>query len=137
MTKKYFFVVLSFFITTGIFCVINFVAQIVLIFVDTVSRWESSSLLTLVLWFVTGVFASILTEAAASVFIAKEEITYPLLHTPILIMSIIAIVLAIVLMFMGELEADNVEFTLLFSNGYVFISYFIGTGAFSWIARKL
>lgn len=137
MTKKYLLIVLSFLITTLIFCVINFVAQIILIFVDVVSRWESSALLTLVLWFVTGVFSSIFTEAAASMFIAKEEITYPLLHTPILITSIIAIALGVLLMFMGELEADNVEFTLLLSNGYVFISYFVGTGAFSWIARKL
>ena len=118
-------------------CVVNFIAQIALIFMDVVSRLESSSALTLVLWFVTGVFSAIFTEATAGMFMKKEEITYPLVHYPILIISILMIVLAVVLMLMGELEADNVEFTLLFSNGFVFLSYFLGTGGFSFIGRKL
>lgn len=131
------YIVLSFIITTTVMCVVNFIAQIVFIFIDLVSRLDASSLYVIALWFVTGVFASVFTEAVASIFIEKEEITYPLLHTPILITSIIAIIVAIVLMLMGELESDHVEFTLLFSNGYVFISYFVGTGGFSWIGRKL
>jgi len=137
MTIKYLKIILAFIITTAIMCVVNFVGQIVLIFVDIVSRMESSSALTLVLWFVTGVFASIFTEAAAGIFLKKEDITYPLLHTPILIISIMAVVLAIVLLFMGEFVADNEEFTLLFSNGFVFLSYFLGTGGFSYIGRTL
>ncbi len=118
-------------------CVVNFMAQIALIFMDVVSRLESSSALTLVLWFVTGVFGAIFTEAAAGMFIKKEDITYPLVHTPIFIASIVAVVLAVVLLLMGEFVVDNVEFTLLFSNGFVFLSYFLGTGGFSFIGRKL
>jgi len=118
-------------------CVVNFIAQIALIFMDVVSRLESSSALTLVLWFVTGVFGAIFTEATAGIFMKKEEITYPLVHYPILIVSILMIVLAVVLMLTGELEADNVEFTLLFSNGFVFLSYFLGTGGFSFIGTRL
>jgi hypothetical protein len=137
MTVKYFKIILSFIITTSIMCVVNFIAQIALIFMDVVSRLESSSALTLVLWFVTGVFGAIFTEATAGMFMKKEEITYSLVHYPILIISMMMIVLAVVLMLMGELEADNVEFTLIFSNGFVSLSYFLGAGGFSFIARKL
>ncbi len=118
-------------------CVVNFVAQIALIFMDVVSRLESSAALTQVLWFVTGVFGSIFTEATAGMFLKKEEITYHLVHYPILIISIVAIALAVVLMSMGEFVADPVEFTLIFSNGFVFLSYFLGAGGFSFIGRKL
>lgn len=137
MTIKYFKIILAFIITTSIMCVLNFIAQIALIFLSLVSRLESSSALTLVLWFVTGVFGAIFTEAAAGMFLKKEDITYPLVHTPIFMVSIVAVVLAVVLLLMGEFVADPAEFTLLFSNGFVFLSYFVGTGGFSFIGRKL
>ncbi len=117
--------------------VLNFVAQVVLIFLDVISRWESSAALILVLWFVTGVFSALFTEATAALFMDKKEITYRLIHTPILIISIIAIMLAVVLMLRGEFIHDPSEFTLLFSNGFVFISYFLGTGGFAFIGRKM
>jgi len=137
MTIKYLKIVLAFIITTMIMCVVNFIAQLALIFMSVVSRLEPSSALVLVLWFVTGVFSAIFTEATAGMFMKKEEITYPLVHYPIFIVSLLMIMLAVVLMLMGELETNNVEFTLLFSNGFVFISYFLGTGGFSFIGKKL
>jgi H+/Cl- antiporter ClcA len=130
-------IILAFIITTFIMCVVNFIGQIVLIFIDVVSRMESSSALTIVLWIVTGVFAAIFTQATAEQFIAKKEITYRLVHWPILIISMVAIVIAVVLMIQGEFISDPADYTLLFSNGFTFISYFLGTGGFAFIGRKL
>jgi hypothetical protein len=137
VTVKHFYIVLSFIITTLIMGVVNFVAQVVLIFLDVISRWESSSALIIVLWIVTGVFSAIFTEATAALFLDKKEITYRLVHSPILIVSIVAIALAVVFMLQGEFIHDTSEFTLLLSNGFVFISYFLGTGGFAFIGRKL
>lgn len=137
MTINHLKIILAFMITTFILCVVNFIVQIALIFIDVVSRMETSSALTIVLWIVTGVFGAIFTEATAELFIDKKEITYPLVHGPILIVSIAAIILAVVLMIQGEFISDPADFTLLFSNGFVFISYFLGTGGFAFIGRKL
>ncbi len=130
-------IVLAFIMTTVIMCAINFIAQIVLIFTDIVSRMETSSALAIVLWMVTGVFAAIFTEAAAELFIDKKDITYRLIHTPVLVVYIIAIVLAVILMLQGEFMSDPSDFTLLLSNGFVFISYFFGTAGMAFIGRKL
>lgn len=137
MTLNHLKIILAFMITTFILCVVNFIAQIALIFIDVVSRMETSSALTIVLWIVTGVFGAIFTGATAELFIDKKEITYRLVHEPILIVSIVAIILAAVLMIQGEFIADPADFTLLFSNGFVFISYFLGTGGFAFIGRRL
>jgi hypothetical protein len=67
----------------------------------------------------------------------KKDISYQLVHYPVLMVSTAAIVMALVLMFQGEFIADPSEFTLLFSNGFVFISYFFGAAAMSFIGRKL
>jgi H+/Cl- antiporter ClcA len=118
-------------------CVINFVAQIALIFLDIVSRMETSSALTIVLWIVTGVFGAIFTQATAELFLDKKEITYKLVNVPILGVSIVAISVAIIFMVQGEFMNDPSDFTLFFSNGFVFISYFLGTGGMALIAKKL
>ncbi len=128
---------LAFLISTFVLCVLNFIAQIALIFIDIISRWESTSALTIVLWIVTGVFGAIFTESAAGLFINKNQISYRLIHTPVLFVSLAAILLAVFLMVQGEFIADPSEFTLLFSNGIVFISYFIGSAGFAFLARKL
>ncbi len=134
---KYIKIVLAFLITTIIMGAVNFVAQIALLFMDLLSRWESSSALIVVLWIVTGVFASIFTEAVAGLFLNKKEITYRLIHYPVLVVYVIAIVMALVFMFQGHFISDIAEYTLLFSNGFVFISYFFGAAAMSFIGRNL
>ena len=103
---------------------------------DVVSQFEASSMLTIMLWLVTGVFGAIFTEAAAGLFLDKKEITYPLIHTPVLTVSIVMIILAGVMMSLGEFVSDPSDFTLLFSNGFVFISYFLGAGGFAFIGRR-
>lgn len=137
MITRYLKIVLAFIITTTAMCVVNFIAQVLLIFVDIISQWESSAALIIVLWIVTGVFAAIFTEATAALFMNKEEITYQVVHYPVLITSIVCIGLAIGVMLNGEFMSDPSEFTLLFSNGFVFLSYFFGSAAMSFIARKL
>jgi hypothetical protein len=137
MIKKYFKIVLAFLITTAIMGVFNFIAQIVFIFLDLVSRWESSSALILVLWIVTGVFAAIYTEAVAGLLMEKKDITYRIVYTPVLIVSIAAMVVASILMFQEGFTSDPSEFTLLLNNGLNFISYFFGAAGMSLIGRKL
>lgn len=137
MMVKYFKITVAFMITTAIMSAVNFIAQIALIFLDLVSRLESSSALIIVLWIVTGVFAAIFTEAVAGLLMEKKDITYQIVFNPVLTVSVAAMILALVFMFQGEFIADPSEFTLLFSNGYVFISYFFGAAAMSFIGRKL
>lgn len=130
-------ILLAFAITTFVMCVLNFIAQIVLIFMDAVSRWESSSALTIVLWLVTGVFGAVFTGLTATLFLTKNEITYRLTYNMVSITSAVAIALAVVLMVRGEFMADVDDFTLFFSNGFVFVSYFIGSGGFALVGRNL
>lgn len=137
MMIKFFKIVFAFLITTMIMSAVNFVAQIALIFMDLLSRWESSSALIVVLWIVTGVFASIFTEGIAGLFINKKEITYRLVHYPVLVVSVMAMVMALVFMFQGHFISDVAEYTLLFSNGFVFVSYFLGAAVMSFIGRNL
>jgi glucan phosphoethanolaminetransferase (alkaline phosphatase superfamily) len=134
---RYLKIILAFAITTAVMCVLNFVAQIVLIFIDIISRWESSSALTIVLWIVTGVFGAVFTGLTATLFLPEKEITYRLTYNPVMIVSIVAIALAVALMVHGDFIEDVDDFTLFFSNGFVFVSYFIGSGGFALIGRNL
>ncbi|MBS1507313.1 MAG: hypothetical protein JSS79_11765 [Bacteroidetes bacterium] len=128
---------LSFVITTVVMCVVNFIAQIALIFIDAVSRWESSSALTVVLWIVTGVFGAVFTGLTATLFLPEKEITYRNTYNVVAVVSVIAITAAVALMLNGDFIEDADDFTLFFSNGIVFVSYFIGSGGFALVGRNL
>jgi hypothetical protein len=134
---NYLKIALAFVITTVLMCIANFITQIVLIFIDVVSRWESSSALTIVLWIVTGVFGAVFTQSTATLFLNEKTIKYRLTYTTVLIISLVCIAGTVVLMVHGEFMEDPRDYTLFFSNGFVFVSYFIGTGGFAWIGRKL
>lgn len=130
-------VIFSFALTALMMCILNFLAQIGLILFDIISRWDSSALLIVTLWFVTGVFTSVFTEPVTFLLVDKKLLTSKFLHTIILVISVIALAGAGLIMFQGDFLSDPSEFTLLFSNGIIFTSYFIGTGVFSFIGRKL
>lgn len=128
---------LAFLLTIVIMCIINFLAQVFFIFIDVVSRFDSSSAFVLVLWLVTGVFTTIFTNAAAELFFEKKTITYPFIGKPVLVISIVAILIAIFLIIGYDWIEDPEDFSLLLSNGIVFISFFVGTGAMGFLQTKL
>ncbi|HRF19546.1 MAG TPA: hypothetical protein PK977_15330, partial [Chitinophagaceae bacterium] len=55
----------------------------------------------------------------------------------ILVISILAIIPAIVIMSKGHFMHNPKEFTLLLSNGYVWVAYFAGAGGMAAILRNL
>ena len=135
--KKIAALFLSFIIATIVVCVANFLLQIVLIFTDIVTRLESSSAMVIVLWIVTGVFGAVFTIAAAEQLVGKHKEMYALAGNLVLVASLLAIAFAVFFLSRGLFRRDPKEFTLLFSNGYVFISYFAGAAAMALILRKL
>lgn len=129
--------ILSFAIATVAVCMANFLLQIVLIFTDIVTRMESSSAMVIVLWIVTGVFGAVFTIAAAEQLAGNQTEIYAQAGNAVLAISLIAIIVAVVLLSGGHFRRDPKEFSLLFSNGYVFLSYFTGAAIMALILRKL
>lgn len=134
--KKYLFIVLSFAIAMTAMCVANFIFQIVFIFLDIISRKQSSSLFVLVLWIVTGVFATVFTTGIMEQLTSKEQTSYAETGKIVLIISVIAVVAAILFLSAGQFKKDAEEFSLIFSNGYVLISFFAGAGAMAVVMRN-
>lgn len=128
---------LAFVAGTIMVCIANFVLQIILIFTDIVTRMESSSLLVIVLWIVTGVFGALFTVGVAEQFIGKQPDLYARAGTTVLLLSVAAILFALFFLSRGLFRRDPKEFSLLFSNGYVFISYFSGAAGMSLLLRKM
>ncbi len=130
--------VLAFLIITIGVCIANYILQIIIIFIDILSRRVAeSSAYVIVLWLVTGVFGAVFTTGLAEQLVKKEAFTYRISGNTILITSVLAIIPAIVIMSRGEFMHDPKEFTLLFSNGYVWVAYFAGAGAMAAILRNL
>ena len=130
--------ILAFFLVTIGICIINYILQIIILFMDLFSRrLEESSLYVIVLWLVTGVFAAVFTGSLAEHLVKKENFTYKLTGNTMMILSVIAIVPVIVIMINGGFMKDPKEFTLLLSNGFVWVSYFTGAGVMAAILRKL
>ncbi len=108
----------SFAIATVVVCIANFILQIVL-------------------WIVTGVFGAVFTIGAAEQLAGKEREIDAQAGNVVLVVSLLAIAFAVFFLSRGLFRRDPKEFSLLFSNGYVFISYFAGAAAMSLILRKL
>jgi hypothetical protein len=136
--KKNGYILLSFIITIVILCVVNYVFQIAVIFLDIISRrLNSSAAYVIVLWLVTGVFTTVFTEGVAEQLAGKEHSSYKNVGTVVLITSCLALVFSISLLLAGEFRHDPEEFSLLLSNGYVFTAFFAGTAAMALVFRKL
>lgn len=112
-------------------CVVNFVAQVAMVFLDVLTRLDSSSLAILALWFVTGVFNTIF---------AVGELDHPpgkgrFGATVVGALAIVALVVAIVLATTGHRGGDPLEFSLMFTNVWVVIAFFTGAGAMAFVLR--
>jgi len=130
--------ILAFLLMTIAVCIVNYILQIIIIFMDIFSRrLEESVVYVIVLWLVTGVFGSVFTTGLAEHLVKKENFTYKVSGNTILLVSVLAIIPAIILMSKGDFMRNPKEFTLLLSNGYVWVAYFVGTGAMAAILRNL
>ena len=137
-SKKLLYTVLSFLLVCIGVCIINFVLQIVGIFLDVFSRhYESSSAFIIVLWLVTGVFGAVFTFGVAEAFLGKSTYSSQFTAITVIVISLIAIVGAIILLSKGEFNHSPSEYSLILSNGYVFASYFLGCGLTAVIFRNM
>lgn len=121
----------SFALWMAALCVANFVAQVAMVFLDVLTRLDSSSLAILVLWFVTGVFTTIF---------AVGELDRPPGNglfgaTVVGALAIAALTVAIVLLATGHHGGDPLEFSLMFTNVRVVIAFFAGAGAMAFVLR--
>jgi uncharacterized membrane protein YsdA (DUF1294 family) len=129
---------LAFMLITVAVCIVNYILQIIIIFMDIFSRrLEESVAYIIVLWLVTGIFGSVFTTGLAEHLVKKENFTYKVSGNTILVISILAIIPAIVIMSKGHFMHNPKEFTLLLSNGYVWVAYFAGAGGMAAILRNL
>lgn len=130
--------ILAFVIMTVVIGIVNYILQIIVIFMDLFSRrLQESSLYVIVLWLVTGVFATVFAASLAEHLVKKENFTYKLTGNTLLLLCVVAVVPVIIIMINGDFMHDPKEFTLLLSNGFVWVSYFTGAGAMAAILRNL
>lgn len=136
LLKKLLYTIIAFLIVCIGVCVVNFVIQILAIFIDVISRNSSSSAFIIVLWIVTGVFAAVFTFGAAEAII-KTGYSSQFTAITVISISVLAIIFAIILLSKGEFNHSPSEYSLILSNGYVFASFFLGCGLTALIARNL
>jgi len=137
-TGKKIFITTLFFIGAVIAVgIANYVLQIAVIFLDVVTRLSSTSAFVIVLWVVTGVFGAVFTVSGAEHFLGKANFSYKFTGNTIIIISLLAIIFAIIMLSKGEFKGSPSEFSLLLSNGYVFLSFFAGSAGMAAILRNL
>jgi hypothetical protein len=124
---------LRFALAMAALCCVNFLAQIALIFVDLLTRLESSSAAILALWFVTGVFTTVFALGDPDRSPDHARFGGNLL----LALSLAAIGLAVAWATALGPGGDPLEFSLMFTNTWVVIAFFAGSGAMAWVFRKL
>lgn len=135
--KKISLNILAFLLGTVAVCFANFILQFVLIFVDIISRMEASSFMVIVLWLVTGVFGAVISVSVAEHLLGKPLFTYKESAITISVTAVIAIGLAILLFGKNYFNRSASDFSLLFSNGYVFIAYCTGAAGMGLILKNL
>ncbi len=118
-------------------CIINYILQILVVFLDIITRLSSSTAFVIVLWIVTGVFAVVFAFSWVEAYTGKGNISYKLTGNTVMIISTVAMVMAIVLLLKGEFNHNPSEFSLLLSNGYIFLSFFAGSATMAAIMRNL
>ncbi len=135
--KKIFITILCFIGAIIAVGIANYVLQIAVIFLDVVTRLSSTSAFVIVLWIVTGVFGAVFTGSGAEQFLGKENFSYKFTGNTIIVISLLSILFAIIMLSKGEFKRSPSEFSLLLSNGYVFLSFFVGSAAMGAILRNL
>lgn len=135
--KRTAYTVLAFAAVMVATCILNFLLQLAFIFFDLISRRDASSAYIIALWVVTGVFTTVLAAGLAEQFLGKENFSYKQTGFIFIVISAAAAAFAVVLLAAGHFRHNPQEFSLIFSNGYVFLSFFIGAGAMALVMRKL
>lgn len=135
--KKILITISSFVAAIVMACIGNFILQVLVIFLDIVSRMSGSSAYVIVLWIVTGVFGAIFAVSIAEQFLGKNNFSHRFTGNVILTVSVLAILFAFILLSKGEFRQNPSEFSLLLSNGYVFLSFFAGSAAMAAILRNM
>jgi H+/Cl- antiporter ClcA len=135
--KKILITILCFIVAIIGVSIVNYVLQIAVIFLDIVSRLSASSAFVIVLWIVTGVFGAVFAVSGAEHFIGKANFTHKLSGNTVVVVSLLAIVFAVIMLSKGEFKHNPSEFSLLLSNGYIFLSFFAGSAAMGAILRNL
>lgn len=77
------------------------------------------------------------TVSGVEFFTGKNHFSYKLTGNIILILSLLMIFAAVILMVKGHFKRNPSGFSLLLSNGYVYISFFSGAGIMAAILRNL
>lgn len=112
-------------------CVVNFVAQVAMIFVDLLTRLDSSSAAILALWFVTGVFHTVFTVGD----LEQPPGNARFRALVVLVLSVVAVAASIAAWSFGCPGGDPLEFSLMFTNVWVVIAHFTGAGAMAFVLR--
>lgn len=76
LVKKSLLAIVSFAIAMAAACVVNFLMQVAAIFLDVVTRLESSSAFIIALWFVTGVFTTVMTVGGMEGIAGKSHASF-------------------------------------------------------------
>lgn len=124
-------VVLSFALTMVAACVVNFVLQLGMIFLDVLTRLDSSSGAILALWFVTGVFTTVIGIGEWD----RPPGNARFAGTVVLALSVVAVAVSVALAVTGSCGGDPLEFSLMFTNVWVVLAFFVGAGAMAWVMR--
>ena len=93
--------------------------------------------MVIVLWLVTGVFGAVISVSVAEHLLGKPLFTYKESAITISVTAVIAIGLAILLFGKNYFNRSASDFSLLFSNGYVFIAYCTGAAGMGLILKNL
>jgi hypothetical protein len=102
-----------------------------------VTRLESTSASMIALWLVTGVFTTVITAGVLEQLAGKREAGLPFVGRVSLAISVAAVVLTVVLMLSGHEGRDPMEFSLMFTNGWVVLAFFVGSGLMGAVVRTL
>lgn len=135
--KKIFITILCFIGAIIAVGIANYLLQIAFVFLDIITRLSSTSAYIIVLWIVTGVFGAVFAFSGAEYFLGKDNFSHKFTGNTIMVVSLIAIVFAVIMLSRGEFKGNPSEFSLLLSNGYVFLSFFAGSAAMAAILRNL
>ena len=137
ISRKILYLVLALVMAIVITGILNFLLQLLIALIDPIMRISASGLYVVVLWIVTGIFCSVLTFSLAEPMLGKENADSKFIARVIIIISIIMIVFSLYLIYDQNMGLPVSEFSLLFSNPYILLSFFIGVAGMSFILRRL
>jgi hypothetical protein len=137
LAKRIGWILLAFFGSSILTTLANFVLQIVITFLDVVTRWEESSGSLLALWLVTGVFTTVFTTGMTERLGAVPGGDHRLSGSVCVGLSAAFICLYLYLIRYEGFGGWPLERFMIFEDGWVTIAFFTGAGAMGLVVRKL